>query len=383
MKKPVLERLDASVNGVNRFISSNVKLRASFAEYQGRGPGVRFASAQEVLGTARELVDAIMRTVPQPRSSGAEGFIQGLREIMISDAVLLGAERIATQTIEKTTPLLLTLYREQKPLRFTLLGYPHKMPNPLYSISTGVDLGEIVSLMKLSAIMERIARIYPYGVGVQVLTENTIFYKMSDLSDQEQQRYFLDLCRWAKLVDPGQHLIVEDIVAYHTPELERAWSAVTEELAAKYRAGDPGTVDMVEAVLPTNFMTLNYRAFPREILVRLFDTACTDASIEALREERYQRALTESFTYLAYHQARYRLGFMESAFPNSLRLTVAPKVGSFGVRMLSRSAQLLPYYGYVVKKGNEFDFSYVADIPNSAVAVYQEGHLNYPMYYLA
>jgi pyoverdine/dityrosine biosynthesis protein Dit1 len=386
MTSAVLTKLNPAVNGVNRFISSSAAPRKPWRWYQEnpkRGSReVTVIDEAALIGRVRELAASLNNSLPtQSTVSNFDGFLAALRALFSAPELLLGDVANVQATLERQRPLLEKLYRAGAPLTFTLLGYPNKMPNPLYTRSTGADLGEMISLMKLSEIATRIKGFYAPGARIRVLTENTIFFGMSGLSEHEQHHYFLDIARWSTLLSISDRVLVEDVVAHHTSELEQRWSAITEELREKYRRGDSETTEMVQAVLPTNFMTLNFRGYPEEVLVRLFDPTVEDRSLESLRGQLLNRAIEESFGYLAYHQARYRMGFMEAAFPDSLRLTVAPQVGSFGIQMLNRTARMLPYYGYVVASGAEFNFEYLIDVPDHARAIYLENRLEHPMFF--
>jgi pyoverdine/dityrosine biosynthesis protein Dit1 len=301
--------------------------------------------------------------------------------------VLLGESKIISKTIELERDALVTCFDEKRPLQFTLLGFPHKMPNPLYTIASTPDMGEVIALKKLSAIMMALRSLYAPGASTVVLAENTVFAPISDISAEEHMTYLHKVQEWcSEVCEPGT-VSVRDIADFHDSSFNDFWFAISEEIATRYRAGDPEAVQMVATVLPTNFKTLNYRSLQEDILLSFFDPldledgSATEA-LSGLRVAQYRRTLVESFIYLAYHQARYRSDFMKNTFPGTFKLTVSPKVGSFGISLLNQSAKMLPYYGYVVQQGTEFSFHYRLDVPASAVALYcAEESLSSPFLY--
>lgn len=382
MSKTILSKLNRGVNGVNRFISTNMPFSQDLNNYSSHQ--IQFTDDQSIVTLANNLVNNLFTgfNVKSQSEANFDTFYNEIIKIFTHPEVILGSEEIANATHSEIKKDLESCFNKKEKLVFTLLGYPHKMPNPLYTHSTSADFSEIVSLVKLYKIMELIDSIYPYGVELKILTENSIFYNMSDLSNEEQMKYFIDLIKWEHLIDVKNLMIVQDIRDYHTQELEEEWKKVENEMIANFDKNDQDVIDKVESVMPTNFMTMNYRKIDPEILYKLFDENVNEPQLETIRAKYYNRALKESFYYLAYHQARYRLNFMEKQFPNSFRFTVAPKVGSFGINVLNKKSTILPYYGYLVVDSLDFKIYYYIDLPEDATAVYLAENLEYPFYYI-
>lgn len=381
MNKTVLSRLDRSINRVNRFISTSIPFNKTYREYEKVFHSVELVTEKNILEVSRILIRSAVPKFIYKKAKSFDEVKTAIEKIFSDKKILLGEKNITYETVSKISIDLEKIYRKKQKLVFTLLGYPHKTPNPLYTNSTSIDLSEIISLFKLYRLMRVLNEIYPYGVRLLILTENSIFHKMSDIPYEEQLRYFNDLCYWEKLIDEKQFIEVRDIKDYHTDELEQRWRKLEIEIKNKYEVGDPVVKEKVDAVMPTNFMTLNYRQYRPETLIKFFDLEYKNRQIEALRGLYYKRALKESFYYLSYHQARYELGFMDTSFPNAFRLTVAPKVGSFAINMLNEESKILPYYGYVVKNGKRFKIEYLIDVPEKAKSVYWDSNLEYPFYY--
>ena len=76
----------------------------------------------------------------------------------------------------------------------------------------------------------------------------------------------------------------------------------------------------------------------------------------------WEKTLPLAIQYLAYHKTRKDLGFMVKVAPNNIKLTVAPKQGSIGIRLISGKTDLLPYYGYLVFTGGVYEVKYLVDI---------------------
>lgn len=381
MNGTILSKLDVSINKVNRFISTSVSLKKTYKEYEKIFHSITLATKKDILNVSGALSESAFPNLTYKKTKSFDDFVISLEKIFSHRKILLGDKKITQETIKKILVHLQKVYEKRQKLVFTLLGYPYKMPNPLYTNSTSVDLAEIISIYKLHHLISKLNEIYPYGVKLIILTENSIFNTMSDISNENQIKYFHDLCKWKNFIDKSGTIEIRDIKDYHTVELEKKWRELEKEMEKRYWENDPLIKDKVEAVMPTNFMTLNYRKFKPEFLIRYFNPECKDVYIEGLRRKNYGRALKESFYYLSYHQARYELGFMDAVFPNTFRLTVAPKVGSLAINMLNEKSKILPYYGYIVKKGGDFKMEYIVDVPKKAKSIYWEGNLEYPFYY--
>lgn len=372
MKSAVLSKLAAYGKNAEQFISRSVPLRAVRSPRQ-----IEFVDHADVVEMARSLAQGTMPTVSTAPGLDVQ---EKLTEIFGHPDLLLGPLDHVVGTLSASKGLLEQV-KDSGTLAFTLLGFPHKMPNPLYTRATLPDLAEGIVVAKLGLLMEQVEQVLGVKAQITVLAENTVFHKISDISDEEQKAYLEGVQRWARELKVCDRVVIRDIADYHDATFNSLWCEITEELRSRYQKNDEQILAMVSAVMPTNFFTLWYRDYSDEILLRLFNADCADPALEELRSLKFERALHESFIYLAYHQARYRTRFMETTFPNTLRLTVSPKVGSFGVRLFHRDVELLPYYGYVVTFADSFSVRYLSEIPDAAVAVYDRSILNSPSYF--
>jgi pyoverdine/dityrosine biosynthesis protein Dit1 len=376
--------LKAGFEKSNSLISASKGFLKSFSEYTSlpvNEPG--FITESQALVIASGLVDTLFKKLSVTEAKSFEELQVGLEKIFTYEEVLLGSRDITESTLLAIKESLHKVYTEKKPLRFTILGFPHKMPNPLYTTASEPDMGEIIAITKIAKLMDCISELYPYGASVVILAENTVFAPISDVTIEEHTHYLRKIQHYESLIDKSERLEIRDIADFHNEEFNDSWNSIEKEFSERYQGGDKEVIKMVESVMPTNFKTINYRNIRDEILLKFFDPHYREPAIDALRSSKYKRALKESFRYLAYHQARYRADFMNKTFPDTFKLTVSPKVGSFGINMLNSECSILPYYGYIIlRKNSSFSIQYRIDIPSEARALYlNNGNCQSPFCY--
>src|SRR5207244_2692771 len=75
------------------------------------------------------------------------------------------------------------------PIRFVVIGFPFKMPNPLKTNRRCPDLGEAVFLGQMHRMTQAITGWYAPGARWTVLTEGTAFRHLLDIDETEVTAY--------------------------------------------------------------------------------------------------------------------------------------------------------------------------------------------------
>lgn len=145
----------------------------------------------------------------------------------IAEAVLqkLGSHAFTKRRPEDTAPYLAYLQKrcdEEASLHFRIVVGPVKNVRR-YGAQQEPDLAEYLMLMQLARLMEAVARIYPYGVRVQLVPDDLRGRIANDWPEEYSRRYIrglwqmvreLQFHHWLE-VEPGQARLYEE---YNVPK---------------------------------------------------------------------------------------------------------------------------------------------------------------------
>lgn len=251
-----------------------------------------------------------------------------------------------------------TFFIEQnKPILFTILGFPFKAPVPLKTNRKLPDFGEVAMLARLHQIGAAIARVYEPGVEIHVFAEGA-FHEMNGMPRADADAYFKALetvsakfgyDRFVRLHDTSS--IVDEVEGF-----KNVWDEVTEQIRTRRDRGDAETIDALTAAYPVTFHLNDVTAYNEEAI----RNAYLDTSIgKELRTALDARSIDGVVRYRAFLEARDRLQLLERYTPKGVALTVSPRPGRIGVRPLPLPADVLPYHGVPVWNSTNSSLSIV------------------------
>ncbi|WP_445503349.1 L-tyrosine/L-tryptophan isonitrile synthase family protein [Microvirga sp. G4-2] len=233
-----------------------------------------------------------------------------------------------------------------KPMLFSILGFPYKMPVPLKTNRRLADFGEVASLARLNEIGKAIAKVYSPGVKIHVFTEGP-FSQLNGMPRELADQYFESLQGMVDRFGLGEHIVLQDLsrIIDEQPDFNDAWKQVTEEIRQRQDRGDPKTLEAIRDALPVRFHNIANPGVSEDELRRAY---LSDESAASLRTSIQARAEEGVLRYRAFLEARDRINLLERYAPGALAMTVSPRPGRLGVRPLPAPADVLPYHGVPV-----------------------------------
>lgn len=263
---------------------------------------------------------------------------------------------------------ILYFYKNKKPLAFTILGFPFKVPVYLKTDRILPDMGEVLFLHRLYKIAEFLDNIYPFGVKIYIFGEGG-FAPFVGLSLKEAQNYYDFLIFLNKKLGFDKFLEIYSLSEMENePDFEKIFSKNLQKLEELYQKKDKEFLKKFKNVLKPIFRIVNSREYSLEVLMDVYneDLKFKDLSPEAqkIRKELLQKASKAILQYFAYLKTRDDLNFLEKRVPFYLPLTVSPKLNRLGIWPIRRNCWILPYHGVAVffEKEKKWDLEYLIDL---------------------
>lgn len=289
--------------------------------------------------------------------------------------VLFGEASFITSRAGEWLARLRDLIEAERPLEFTILGFPFKMPVPLKTDRKTADFGELVSLKRLNEIGRSIAGLYAPGARIHVFAEGP-FHVLNGIDRGWANEYFASLEGLARQFDVDSNLVLHDlnVIVDQTPEFRSVWAQTTEDIRRRRDTGDSATLTAIRDALPVRFHNIANPGVEQDDLRRAY---LNDGTREDLRQSITRRAEEGVLAYRGFLEARDRIALLERVVPGALAMTVSPRAGRLGVRPLPAPADKLPYHGVPVLSADrrELRIEYLWDLRNDG-GDYTKVHLN-------
>lgn len=276
------------------------------------------------------------------------------------DQVISGEKKHIEDTRQFFVSRLRSQIRTRKPITFTLLQFPFKIPNPLKTERVLPDLGELAYLSQLNQIAECIKTVYPPGAKFIILGESLVFRDITDTSLGEALSYrtisewWIKKLNFQKTIELVELRTAEKKIPHFSDEFEKHLTL----LRKKYSARDKETIDSVSAVLPTLFFCLNVRGISRQTLMNVYDSHRQTKDLTKdeteIREELKKTSQDIALRYLAYHLCVKTTKLREKLWPNSIGVSPIAKPNRFGVFPCSNKNKLYTIHGVPVYDRNGY-----------------------------
>lgn len=266
--------------------------------------------------------------------------------LFLEPGVLFGRREFVESRADAWLALLDDAIEAGRPIEFTILGFPFKMPVPLKTNRRDADFGELVSLARLNEIARAVARVHAPGSRFHVFAEGP-FHELNGISRRWADDYFASLQALATRFGIDTNLVLHDlnVVADELPGFRRLWQETTEDIRARRDAGDPKVLDAVRDALPVRFHNIANPGVTDDELRRAY---LDDGTADTLRASIAERAEAGVLAYRGFLEARDRANLLDTLVPGGLGATVSPRPGRLGVRPLPAPADKLPYHGVPV-----------------------------------
>lgn len=263
---------------------------------------------------------------------------------------------------------ILYFYKEKKPISFTLLGFPFKIPVLLKTNRILPDMGEVLFLYRLYKIAEFLNKIYPFGVKIYIFGEGG-FAPFVDVLPQEAQKYFDFLVFLNKKLNFDKILKIYPLSEMEKePDFEKFFEENIKKLELLYKQKDKDFLKKFKKVFKPIFRIVNSREYSLEVLMDVYNENLkfNDLSGEAkkIRKELFKKAQKAIFQYFAYLKTRDDLNYLEKKVPFHIPLTVSPKLNRLGIWPIRKNCWVLPYHGVPIfwEKENKWDLEYLIDL---------------------
>lgn len=327
-------------------------------------------------------VQAILQRlpVPPPHISG-ENIAEKILSLFLDENYLFGPASYIEQCHKDWLTKMNYFIHENKPLQFTLLGFPFKMHVPLKTNRILPDMGETLSIHRLYVLTQLIADIYVPGCVITIFTEGA-FGDAVGVPGDECDHYRDYLQKLITILGYDKTLKIIDLreMEKTVPDFDDRYKKRTEYFRDLYEKKDSeymkkfeGTASAIKRIVATTM-------YDEQLLMDVYndDLRDEDASqaVVTARKDIEKRMREAIFQYHGYLQVRDDINYLSHAIPHGLSLSVSPKPERLGIIPIHKDCIRLPYHSVPVyyRSQNQFFLEYLIDIKRS-------GHEYTPVYF--
>jgi len=329
---------------------------------------------------------------PQIKINSSLKIEDQILSFFIHPEIRLGPKRYIKESENFFKKRIFYFYKEKKPISFTLLGFPFKMPVPLKTNRILPDMGEVLFLHRLYKIAEFLNKIYPFGVKIYIFGEGG-FAPFVGVLSKEAQKYFDFLVFLNKKLNFDEFLEIYSLSEMEKePNFKEIFEENIKKLETLYRQKDKEFLKKFKKVLKPIFRIVDSRKYPLGVLMDVYNDNLkfNDLTVgsKKARKELLGKTQKAIFRYFAYLKTRDDLNFLEKKVPFHLPLTVSPKLNRLGIWPIRRNCWILPYHGVPIfwEKENKWDLEYLIDLrrksENITKVFLNEDKENKPFFYI-
>ena len=249
----------------------------------------------------------------------------------LDENVRFGPKEFVTDQTEAWKQQINGFVKRNKPIEFTILGFPFKVAVSLKTDRTLPDLGEVLLLTRLFWITQQIKEIYQPGGVINIFTEG-VFNEFTGNSKTDSNDYKNRIIEFVNLFGYNQNIKVIDLYELEplAPGFREEWKNQTRIFKEQYLKRDTETIKKFDGAFPSIFRIVSAKEYPTELLMDVYNEQISDRQIglrgEEVRKILKDRAKDAVFTYNGYHQARYNVDLIKKFLPESVYFTVSPKI---------------------------------------------------------
>lgn len=259
--------------------------------------------------------------------------------------------------------------KQNKPLEFSILGFPFKVPVPLKTNRVLPDLGEIIALKRLVDILLLIKHFYPPGGIVHIVTEEA-FYKFNNMKKNEvlsYQDFLKEIVKkmgWKNFIK----FMSLDEMETLTDNFDGLFQQKKDHFVNLYITWDKKFIERYHGAHSSIYYIVNTQRYnlTENELMDVYNKKKNTNRKKILLVRRFIENNAHSMTieYLAYLELRDELGFFKKKLPDAIQLSVSPKKYRLGIIPLGKNIIRLPYHGVPVfdKVKNRFTIEYLIDL---------------------
>lgn len=277
-------------------------------------------------------------------------------------------------------------------ITLTILGFPFKVPNPLKTSRTLPDLAELVALIRLEQIAQKVEELSQVPTVLHVVTEDA-FARFTDVSKNSATAYahYLPVMKEQLQLNHLQFTSLGVMESY-VENFEEIFSQNFHHMKKLYDQNDKEVTSKVAGAYPIILRIVKPKSTDIPFLMDVYNLSIPTDTLskkqQDCRVQLEQDGLRSTLEYFSYLQTRDQLNFMEKEFgTNYIPLTVAPKPNRLGIIPINKDVHILPHQGVPVynRKTNQFTILYYVDLLQHASQysmVFLEGDKeNMPFFY--
>ncbi len=291
--------------------------------------------------------------------------------ILINPEIRFGPKNFVTRDLGEWIDKIKLFITAKKPIYFTILGFPFKIPVPLKSDRRFPDFGEILGLQRLYQITCAIKKVYPLGAVITVFAESP-FASFSGPTRGEANLYRVQLKKLAKVFGFEKTVKILDlgVLEKGVPNFKKKMKKLSEEFRRLYMRKDRIFMKKFNEVFPVIFRIVNSRKYEIDDLRFVYQSDYNlgkNRRLDKIYRKLSKKTEMAIFNYFAYLKLKNDFNIVENYIPDALQLTVSPKYGRIGVNPVDKKINRLYTHGVAVykKKEKEFDIEYLFDLLRS------------------
>jgi len=286
--------------------------------------------------------------------------------IFLDDNFLFGKKEYVLDYKKYWIEKLNYFTKNEKPIKFTLLGFPFKVPLILKTIRTVPDMGDVLVLNQLKDFVLAIKEIYSPGAIVYVITEGC-FGKFTGVSRVNIEKYHHFLKKIIKKLNFESFLKIIPLDKLETyDDFKRVYKEQIRNFNKKYIERDKDFIKRYNQAFPSIFHIINPKTKDILFLMDIYNNNLKTKyqKINKKKKEIEEKTHKAVINYFAYLKTRDILNFLEKEIPNALSLSVSPKPGRIGLLPINKEINKLPHHAMTVfyEKEKKFLLHYYIDI---------------------
>ncbi|MEI6587665.1 MAG: L-tyrosine/L-tryptophan isonitrile synthase family protein [Candidatus Moraniibacteriota bacterium] len=318
----------------------------------------------------KEEVAKIKQPKVSPKGKSVE---EKILNLFLDSKVIFGPKEFISRDKKNWEEKFAYFVQKNKPLQFTILGFPFKMPVALKTSRKMPDMGEVLALSRLKSIVDNIKKIYDPGAVIHIFTEGG-FGPFNGVAKNTWVDYDKFLRKIIKNLAWNKEFRVR-MLSEMEGDANFKKNFKLRILENKKLLADKDTDFMKKytGTVSPLFKIVTSKKYAEDLLMDVYNENLPDDEVSqgviAARNDMRKRTDNCIVHYFAYLKTRDDLDFLNKTIPHYLALSVSPKPGRLGVTPINEKCRLLPYHGVPVysTKNKTWTIEYLIDIRRDGV----------------
>jgi L-tyrosine isonitrile synthase len=247
------------------------------------------------------------------------------------------------------------------PVEFVLPSFPFKIPNSAKVQHRNADYAEILCLQRMYEITEIVRELGGTDSIFRIISDGKIYADICGVSFSERARYFRTVTDCISAMSAAHALqivdMLDDVVAEQQPGLWREIETFRPALTDWWNStrGDSKVRYLIRNMAANINLDAEMSAFTRAVVgagdgfaVSLDMRARAEIMDEFVKQV-HTRAEKAAFEFTALLVALRKTNAVETRYPGSIRATVHPKEGQWGIHLVNKESRVFPWQGVALQ----------------------------------